>query len=373
MATLDTDPIEINSPTSSPSTTRKKRKSRVRIDPATPIYLRHSWTFWYDESGAETKESSLKKIGSFKTIQGFWQYYNQLVDPSKFPETSNLRLFKESISPPLLSNVQNKLGGKWTIPCSKRDTGATWMKVLLALLGEQFESSHELCGVILSVRPVLDNVILWNSNALSQGIEGITTQLRKLVQTTHTLTYRPHSQIAVNNTLNSNRISSPTMELHFSEHVIMNNEPSVKHDHHSHNHVSKDAPGAGMTRKMVSACDLAHEETAAKIKHKKSSSFSNTQFPDMEGPAWKKHRKTASDSLKKSMIYRTTSRKSVSFNSSDSAKLNCSCQSSTVALDRTPYGASTSSGKSNVSQAVRIAFVLVFFLLVLSGYILTPQ
>merc|ERR1712137_1251351 len=180
-------------------TPKRRHKRRASSSPkkvvrlSTKVYLKHEWTMWY----AHTKNNDTtqtEKIGTFATVQTFWRYYNQLVDPSKFPHKTNLSVFKVTPSSTSTnSNSDNPSPNvcKWTIPCSKTDTGKVWMKVLLALIGEQFTHSSLITGAVLAVRPVMDNVILWGDHANIEQVEAITTQVRKLVEndTTHLLSF----------------------------------------------------------------------------------------------------------------------------------------------------------------------------------------
>ena len=58
-------------------------------------------------------ESKVKQVGTFSTVQDFWRYWNNFVDPAQFPRNSNLRLFKSSIKP-MWEDDMNRAGGRWT-------------------------------------------------------------------------------------------------------------------------------------------------------------------------------------------------------------------------------------------------------------------
>lgn len=48
------------------------------------------------DDGAQTEyEKSIKKIGGFTTVEGFWQLYNHLVRPNDVPHTTDYHLFRE--------------------------------------------------------------------------------------------------------------------------------------------------------------------------------------------------------------------------------------------------------------------------------------
>ena len=45
--------------------------------------------------GQAEYEKSIKKIGGFTTVEGFWQMYNHLVRPNDVPHTTDYHLFRE--------------------------------------------------------------------------------------------------------------------------------------------------------------------------------------------------------------------------------------------------------------------------------------
>jgi translation initiation factor 4E len=64
----------------------------------------------------------------------------------------------------------------------KASTYQIWSKLVLAVVGEQFEYGDSLCGVVLSVRPRGDSIQIWNSTADDTvAIEKTTTQLKSLI------------------------------------------------------------------------------------------------------------------------------------------------------------------------------------------------
>lgn len=44
-------------------------------------------------------------------------------------------------------------------------TSTYWEDLLLAIIGEQFDVGHEICGAVLSVRNENDIISVWNKNA----------------------------------------------------------------------------------------------------------------------------------------------------------------------------------------------------------------
>jgi hypothetical protein len=47
----------------------------------------------------ESYEKSIKELGEFKTVQGFWRLYNHLIRPNDLPNTTDYHLFKTGIKP----------------------------------------------------------------------------------------------------------------------------------------------------------------------------------------------------------------------------------------------------------------------------------
>ena len=94
-------------------------------------------------------------------FQDFWRYWNNIVDPSKFPEGSNLRIFKHGIKP-MWEDPANVGGGKWVVHTEKEFTSKRSIHAVLLLIGEQLEYNDDVCGVVISVRAKSDTISIWN-------------------------------------------------------------------------------------------------------------------------------------------------------------------------------------------------------------------
>ncbi|KAI8001564.1 Eukaryotic translation initiation factor 4E-1 [Camellia lanceoleosa] len=133
--------------------------------------LEHSWTFWFDNPSAKTKQapwgSSIRPIYTFSTVEGFWSIYNNIHLPSKLTAGADLHCFKNKIEPkwedPVCAN-----GGKWTLTFSKGKSDTSWLYTLLAMIGEQFDNGDEICGAVVNVRPRQDKIGLWTKNAANE-------------------------------------------------------------------------------------------------------------------------------------------------------------------------------------------------------------
>eukprot|EP01118_Nematostelium_gracile_P005383 TRINITY_DN16_c0_g1_i1.p1 TRINITY_DN16_c0_g1~~TRINITY_DN16_c0_g1_i1.p1 ORF type:complete len:235 (+),score=56.84 TRINITY_DN16_c0_g1_i1:53-757(+) len=134
--------------------------------------LQNTWTLWHlrkvqGTRVSENYEKSIKPIGAFSTVEGFWNYYNHLIRPNELPLTSDYHLFKYNIKP-LWEDDANRKGGKWIIRLRKGLASKYWEDLMLAMIGEQFGVGDEICGAVLSIRFNEDIVSIWNRTATDQ-------------------------------------------------------------------------------------------------------------------------------------------------------------------------------------------------------------
>ncbi|XVF25560.1 hypothetical protein REPUB_Repub13aG0222500 [Reevesia pubescens] len=136
-----------------------------------PHPLEHSWTFWFDNPSAKSKQSawgsSMRPIYTFATVEQFWSLYNNIHHPSKLAVGADFHCFKHKIEPkwedPVCAN-----GGKWTVTFQRGKSDTCWLNTLLALIGEQFEYGDEICGAVVSVRTRQDKIAMWTKNAANE-------------------------------------------------------------------------------------------------------------------------------------------------------------------------------------------------------------
>lgn len=135
--------------------------------------LQRSWTMWYDSPNAAIKKdptnwhSNVKQIVSFSTVEDFWSLFNNLMAPSKLGLQSNYHLFKEGVMP-AWEDPQNKGGGKWVIELQKgeRDLLNTiWLYSILAIIGEAFADSDDICGAVISLRKARNRLCIWTKTS----------------------------------------------------------------------------------------------------------------------------------------------------------------------------------------------------------------
>ncbi|GKU92457.1 hypothetical protein SLEP1_g6179 [Rubroshorea leprosula] len=145
--------------------------SQVKAVTYQPHPLEHSWTFWFDNPTAKSKQaiwgSSMRAIYTFDTVEEFWSLYNNIHHPSKLAVGADFHCFKYKIEPkwedPVCAN-----GGKWTLTFSRGKSDICWLYTLLAMIGEQFDHGDEICGAVVSVRAKQEKIALWTKNAANE-------------------------------------------------------------------------------------------------------------------------------------------------------------------------------------------------------------
>ncbi|KAJ1547862.1 hypothetical protein HK096_010253 [Nowakowskiella sp. JEL0078] len=134
--------------------------------------LQNSWTLWFDNPGKKTNSDNwamnLKKLVTFDTAEDFWGVYNNITPATQLLPGSNYHLFKEGVQP-MWEDKANQIGGKWVVQIGKatRDklVDPSWLNAVLACIGEEFEESDEICGLVMSVRKTQDRIALWTRTA----------------------------------------------------------------------------------------------------------------------------------------------------------------------------------------------------------------
>ncbi|KAL1555922.1 translation initiation factor eIF4E [Salvia divinorum] len=136
--------------------------------------LEHSWTFWFDNPSAKSKQaawgSSMRPIYTFSTVEDFWSVYNNIHHPGKLAVGADFYCFKHNIEPkwedPICAN-----GGKWTVTYSRGKADTSWLYTLLAMIGEQFDYGDEICGAVVNVRARQEKISIWTKNATNEAAQ----------------------------------------------------------------------------------------------------------------------------------------------------------------------------------------------------------
>jgi translation initiation factor 4E len=141
--------------------------------------LEHAWTFWFDNYNSKQKQatwgSSLRPVYTFQTVEDFWCLYNNVLQPSKLIAGVDFHCFKAGIEPKW-EDPKCAHGGKWTAQPPRSGGGKAaldtyWLHTLLAMIGEQFEESDEICGAVVSVRRAQDKIAIWTKTASNEAAQ----------------------------------------------------------------------------------------------------------------------------------------------------------------------------------------------------------
>ncbi|CAK4070000.1 unnamed protein product [Aphanomyces euteiches] len=167
---------------------RPRGKSDATPIPEGEAPIQNTYCFWYMKKNSgktlddqESYEKSIKEIGEFRTVQGFWRVYNHLIRPNDLPNTTDYHLFKSGIKP-MWEDAANRRGGKWMIRIRKGIASRYWEDLVLAIIGEQFDVGNEICGAVMSIRYNEDIISLWNRNAdNNEACYRIRDTMRKLL------------------------------------------------------------------------------------------------------------------------------------------------------------------------------------------------
>ena len=134
--------------------------------------LEYTWVLWFDShqksQNTSTYGQSRRKVYTFSTVEDFWRLYNNIKLPSEFPPGTDYLLFKQGIDPEW-EDPSNGNGGSWTLNIDKNtrnlpDIDSLWMNASMAVVGEQFDESDEICGLFCSIRSGRFRMQLWTRN-----------------------------------------------------------------------------------------------------------------------------------------------------------------------------------------------------------------
>ncbi|KAJ7576909.1 translation initiation factor eIF4e [Mycena floridula] len=171
---------------------KPKEKLTTTNDAVSVHPLRNTWVFWFRQQRSPgnkiiSYEEGIKKISAFSSVESFWPLWTHLAPPSALQPTTDYLLFHSGVRRPVWEDPLNLSGGKWIIRLRKGVADRVWEDLVLAIIGDQFESCRpveegessgavagswedgsdpggypEICGCTISVRQSEDIVSLWN-------------------------------------------------------------------------------------------------------------------------------------------------------------------------------------------------------------------
>jgi len=116
--------------------------------------LHKAWCLYTDEYF-----QNMLKIGTFDSIQTFWELFNNIPDPSKLPHRRNYRLFHEQVQP-LSEDKSNITGGQWIVNIDNRTKlNAAFLELTLAAVGNTL--GQDVTGLVVNVRHRTSRLCVW--------------------------------------------------------------------------------------------------------------------------------------------------------------------------------------------------------------------
>jgi translation initiation factor 4E len=163
-----------------------------------PNQLNAEWTFWFDNPrlapGGDWKET-LKKVGSFSTVDLFWSIFNNLKPTDSLASNSNYSLFRKGVEP-TWEDPANCEGGKFVLTLSRKDAkngkvDELWLYTVLAIIGETMDDTgDQVNGAVVSMRKNQDRLALWIKTTDRDACTMIGERWKKVLRLDEKMTIR---------------------------------------------------------------------------------------------------------------------------------------------------------------------------------------
>lgn len=135
--------------------------------PAEVHKLHDGWALWVDKKkprGTKATEykDGLKNVGTFHSIEEFYQYWSYLKKPSELKDDINLYIFRQGLFPAWETFPK---GGHWIIKVTKRNglIDHLWEELTISTIGELF-GTPEVVGIAINMRKHHDYLTIWNKD-----------------------------------------------------------------------------------------------------------------------------------------------------------------------------------------------------------------
>jgi len=138
--------------------------------------LQSSWSFWFSVGDKNLSwERNQIKICTVSTIEQFWYVTCQLQPPSNISTGHTYSVFRAGVLPDW-EDMANVSGGRWMIPCPKRERdeklNEMWLDILIMMVGEHMEEYSGLVnGAEACLRKKGDRIEVWMKDVgLMKGV-----------------------------------------------------------------------------------------------------------------------------------------------------------------------------------------------------------
>ena len=148
------------------------------------------WSLWINNKNCIKSSNwldTIKKITDITNIENFWQLFNNIPEPSNLDFPSDYYFFKDEIIP-MWEDNKNKDGGKMTIILKKNKDDKKlyldkiWLYTILGCIGEQFDDSDFICGLVLNIRKHQDRINIWINTSNKEYITRIGLRWKNIIE-----------------------------------------------------------------------------------------------------------------------------------------------------------------------------------------------
>lgn len=150
------------------------------------LYIKHplkcEWRLWYFYSEKNKNWNDCQhRITDVSFVEDFWSLFNHINGPSKITSGDDLSFFKNGIRP-MWEDPQNRKGGRVCVLNVSRGRGAladdVWLDILLFLIGEQYQHTDDVCGVVASSRSYGYKIAIWTRDCIHSTISSIISDVK---------------------------------------------------------------------------------------------------------------------------------------------------------------------------------------------------
>lgn len=148
--------------------------------------LNNEWNLYISvKNRSDNWMDKIKNIHTVNSIESFWQMYNNMREASELVFPYDYYFFKKDIQP-MWEDDANKNGGKITIMVKKdlsdENFNKLWLYTLLGCIGEQYDESIMICGVVLNIRKHQNRINIWLSDSDKDRVEQIAAKWKELLE-----------------------------------------------------------------------------------------------------------------------------------------------------------------------------------------------
>eukprot|EP00041_Stephanoeca_diplocostata_P006548 m.88048 g.88048 ORF g.88048 m.88048 type:complete len:195 (-) comp16426_c0_seq2:467-1051(-) len=161
--------------------------------------LTHPYSFWFSERPQQRGrpvdyENNIKLLGTFHDVKSFWSYFGHMTPAGELSGVADYHLFKDGVKP-MWEDPVNEHGGKWILRLRKGLASRMWEKLVIALIGDQFEDNDDICGAVIQLRFHEDKIALWNKSTNPASVQTINETIRRVLglPTNTIMEYKPHN------------------------------------------------------------------------------------------------------------------------------------------------------------------------------------